>query len=193
MVAAGYLAVSTLASAIALSLRVSSGEAQVAAPLLVELLLPVSHRSIALAFVGIVTRLVTINTRNTQLPNADTMDFFFWFEKKGGSSAPSEPPPPLGYVPGPVLVVCDGVTGAADQCFKRAAEGGSIGCPVKTSHRGGGGGDSAEQWQSQLQYCIYYYPGQKNCLPSTCQLQLPNGFCRPGGKPTDVPTRTTSW
>ena len=31
------------------------------------------------------------------------------------------------------------------------------------------------------------------CLPSTCQLQLPNGFCRLGGKPTDVPTRTTSW
>ena len=30
---------------------------------------------------------------NTQLPNADTIDFFFfWSEKKGGSSAPSEPP-----------------------------------------------------------------------------------------------------
>ena len=31
-------------------------------------------------------------TRNTQLPNADTSDFFFWSDKKGGSSAPSEPP-----------------------------------------------------------------------------------------------------
>ena len=31
-------------------------------------------------------------TRNTQPPNADTIDFFFWSEKKGGSSAPSEPP-----------------------------------------------------------------------------------------------------
>ena len=60
MVAAGHLAVSALASAIALSLRVSSREAQVAAPLLVELLLPVSHRRIAFAFVGEVTRLVTI-------------------------------------------------------------------------------------------------------------------------------------
>ena len=29
---------------------------------------------------------------NTQLPNADTIDFFFWSEKEGGSSAPSEPP-----------------------------------------------------------------------------------------------------
>ena len=29
---------------------------------------------------------------NTQLPNADTIDFYFWSEKKGGSSAPSEPP-----------------------------------------------------------------------------------------------------
>ena len=31
-------------------------------------------------------------TRKTQLPNADTIDFFFRSEKKGGSSAPSEPP-----------------------------------------------------------------------------------------------------
>ena len=31
-------------------------------------------------------------TRNTQLPNANTIDIFFWSEKKGGSSAPSEPP-----------------------------------------------------------------------------------------------------
>ena len=61
MVATGPLAVSALA-AVALSLRVSSGEAQVAAPLLVELLLPVSHRSIVFAWVGVVTRLVTINT-----------------------------------------------------------------------------------------------------------------------------------
>ena len=37
------------------------------------------------------------------------------------------------------------------------------------------------------------YRTETFCLPSTWQLQLPNGFCRLGGKPTDVPTRTTSW
>ena len=52
-------------------------------------------------------------------------------------------------------------------------------------------------WPCSSPTFVAQWSSDTNNLPayiaSTCQLQLPNGSCRRGGKPTDVPTSTTSW